>query len=228
MNIAFTQKGNPFAVRLADDSSIEAIDNRTIDLPRKLIFEITYPTNTTVEKSIEREQWTIQDILKLFQSFFAHIYEEEEEEDGTEGGVIELECFKCKSPLLELYEHKFRFERGNRENCCICMTSRMSSKMVLSCGHKFHFVCLKKWFKNSNKCPLCNAPIEKCSQCNSERIIRISFMENTLRLMQGEVRLPTNGPHGIGPVYFEELLFDHIQIRNDRVQLITSDSLPLP
>ena len=50
-------------------------------------------------------------------------------------------------------------EKYNNDNCCICLESinnKYFDKIVLKCGHSFHFDCLKKQIESKNyECGLC-------------------------------------------------------------------------
>ena len=50
-------------------------------------------------------------------------------------------------------------EDDDKENCAICYNNLNPSSEVLSCGHCFHTMCIYKWLKRSNTCPMCRATI---------------------------------------------------------------------
>jgi len=45
---------------------------------------------------------------------------------------------------------------NQNEECCICIDSdNTKSWSILSCGHKFHNLCISQWLNNNISCPLC-------------------------------------------------------------------------
>ena len=54
----------------------------------------------------------------------------------------------------------FGFYEDNIEEevrCPICLGKTKSTTKPSNCDHLFCSFCIKKWFKNSNKCPVCRA-----------------------------------------------------------------------
>ena len=54
--------------------------------------------------------------------------------------------------------------------CTICknqLTSQMAS--LQKCGHVFHYNCIEKYIKSSQKCPMCKI------KCNAQDIIKIVY-----------------------------------------------------
>lgn len=45
--------------------------------------------------------------------------------------------------------------------CPICLSRVSSAIRPKNCLHIFCLLCLKKWIKMSNKCPVCRRPIDK-------------------------------------------------------------------
>ena len=47
----------------------------------------------------------------------------------------------------------------NDDECIIC-TEKMTTARKLTCHHRFHLICLSKWFENGhNSCPICRTEI---------------------------------------------------------------------
>ena len=57
---------------------------------------------------------------------------------------------------------KEMLEKGEQKNCSICLEdfSEGDKIIYLPCFHYYHSVCIEKWTKSSNKCPLCNIEIK--------------------------------------------------------------------
>ena len=63
----------------------------------------------------------------------------------------------------------------NEEKCAICITDiTLTNKTILSCGHYFHYNCLRMWNKHHNTCPVC-----RNEEFESENT-SIDIVENTL------------------------------------------------
>lgn len=49
----------------------------------------------------------------------------------------------------------------SEDECCICFENQNNNSVnggemhTLVCGHQFHLHCLKRWFDEKHKCPLC-------------------------------------------------------------------------
>ena len=52
--------------------------------------------------------------------------------------------------------------KAESKECPICLEEYSIENKIcyLPCFHFFHSICIKNWFKNSNKCPLCNTDIK--------------------------------------------------------------------
>lgn len=184
-----------------------SLESAILDIPPRTFIHIDYPLERTFTAVVvTATEWTLPEILGAFDASYRKIYDEEDYNEQN-SSVVEIGCVSCKITSLNFYEYMYKFVREDRETCCICMSSRLSSKIVINCGHKYHYLCLKRWFRNSNKCPLCNDPIKPCDTCKSKRYIEIRFSVNSIRRSQDMERTPTEGTHGIGPVYYEDLRF---------------------
>lgn len=42
-----------------------------------------------------------------------------------------------------------------KDDCIICFDTLSDKYMILSCGHKYHKCCIKKWIKEKINCPIC-------------------------------------------------------------------------
>jgi len=47
------------------------------------------------------------------------------------------------------------------DKCLICLNDNASLTCKLNCGHFYHNLCLIKWRKNKNNCPICRTEINK-------------------------------------------------------------------
>ena len=52
---------------------------------------------------------------------------------------------------------------NDHDTCPICL-DRLKTCITLSCDHKFHYVCIHRWYngtlENNKNCPLCRYPIK--------------------------------------------------------------------
>jgi len=54
---------------------------------------------------------------------------------------------------------KIPYQHIPKKSCSICLEADRECFETLPCGHAFHVVCINKWFKNINTCPLCRTTI---------------------------------------------------------------------
>ena len=179
---------------------------QTIVADKKVMFNITYPFTTALRKQIQKATpWTLNEVLQTFHIFYTIAYAQDDVERVHE---LIIEC-GCSTVLNET---AFQFTRMDDTSCRICLSTRMSNKLTLSCGHLFHARCIRDWFKEKNACPLCQEPIIPCDNCHSKRTIELSITDNQLRQASGQPRVPTQGPFGIGAYHYEELYFTGLQL----------------
>ena len=52
--------------------------------------------------------------------------------------------------------------KAETKECTICLDEYVVNEQIsyLTCFHFFHSSCIKKWVKNSKKCPLCNIEVK--------------------------------------------------------------------
>lgn len=60
----------------------------------------------------------------------------------------------------------------SKSSCSVCLEKYKKNQiiMILPCNHKFHYKCMKPWFKNSVFCPLCRLDIKKHFNPDSESV----------------------------------------------------------
>lgn len=77
-----------------------------------------------------------------------------------EARQIKKLIFKKSEKLNEQKLKKLQ-EEGHEE-CIFCYEEyAVKDKIIkLHCNHVYHKKCLKKWFQESIKCPLCNLPVQ--------------------------------------------------------------------
>ena len=70
--------------------------------------------------------------------------------------------FNYRQNSLILNPYGFIKDLSEKEvRCPICLGRVKSARRPNSCYHSFCFLCLKKWKKNSNKCPICLAQFDQ-------------------------------------------------------------------
>lgn len=170
-------------------------------------LHISYPLETAFTRTLAiPSPTTVSYLLAEIDHAYQEIYRVEEASHVPL--LPPIQCTEC-FPQLNLYEYKFNFDRYDESMCVVCFSKRMSSKIILDCGHKFHFHCICKWCLKKNECPLCKTPIIKCDACKSRRSISLWELS-----YGGERREPTFGQYGIGPIHYEELQIYGLIIRN--------------
>ena len=50
-------------------------------------------------------------------------------------------------------------EAPTDSECSICLDCQRGKKVELGCSHRFHSVCIGRWFKTQDLCPLCRDKI---------------------------------------------------------------------
>lgn len=187
------------------DQEYKSLDNCALELPERLVFRIEYPLKNAFKATVVKPAWNLHDVLWSFDVLYRAVYQEEAETDAR-APVLEWTCLSC-SKQLDKYEKTLEFERFDESSCRICMCDRMSTKAVLACGHKFHYKCVRKWFEQSNRCPLCNQTIHACPDCGGRRCFEVLVDFNAARRAQGLDRAPTQGKYEIGAAFYEDLMF---------------------
>ncbi|GJU79679.1 rhodanese-like domain-containing protein 9, chloroplastic [Tanacetum coccineum] len=68
-------------------------------------------------------------------------------------GLTKRQIARNLNPLVE----RHRKDKEDAEDCAICLCELEENKrlVVLTCKHKFHVSCIRKWLKKQNVCPLC-------------------------------------------------------------------------
>jgi hypothetical protein len=56
--------------------------------------------------------------------------------------------------------------------CSICLEDLEGTIVILTCQHKYHDLCIGKWFEKNTTCPQCNI------ETDIETIIDINQLEN--------------------------------------------------
>lgn len=67
-----------------------------------------------------------------------------------------------------------KLKKEGHEECIFCYEeyALRDKIVVLHCGHVYHKNCLKTWFKNSIKCPLCNLPLVTSGGIRLDELLR--------------------------------------------------------
>lgn len=58
------------------------------------------------------------------------------------------------------------------KQCSICLDKVLTFGKLNSCEHDFHFKCIKKWSKLSNRCPTCRVTFSEISHQKREKILK--------------------------------------------------------
>ncbi|GAB2222972.1 hypothetical protein Drorol1_Dr00017105 [Drosera rotundifolia] len=58
---------------------------------------------------------------------------------------------------------------GDDVKCSICQEEYIAGEEVgrLGCDHRYHVVCVQKWLRLKNWCPICKAPAAGSSSCRT-------------------------------------------------------------
>ena len=199
----------PVPINLSDDDHLSLpadFLSTTVITEGRAVFGITFPFTRPMVKLVEKSApWTMKDVLSMMDVLYTLAYDEE---DHNRIHEVFTSC-TCSN---ELDDAKFSFSRLDESSCRICLSSRMSTKLILPCEHMFHVRCIRGWFKEQNSCPLCKQPVDPCAKCDSKRTIEYALTDNQLRQLTGAPRVPTQGPFGIGALHYEQLYFSAVFI----------------
>lgn len=99
-------------------------------------------------------------LLITFVGIYTGLYCVKKTNKFLEKRQIKKMIFK-KTEKLNKKKLKKLKEEGNEE-CIFCYEDyKVKDKIIkLYCEHTYHKKCLKTWFKESIKCPLCNLPLQ--------------------------------------------------------------------
>lgn len=86
-------------------------------------------------------------------------------------GLNKIKTYKDKKMIKKvIYKEKIKLSKKKLEElhkkeeneCIICYEDyKVGDKVkILYCDHMYHKKCIKRWFKESIKCPLCNLAVK--------------------------------------------------------------------
>ncbi len=134
---------------------------------------VKFPIKTPVEFKVDANtSLTLRQLLMMIKHLYTHIYDEEEKTATPTPFSVQKRCMCENVDLTHILRKKDLFEQ--KGDCSVCFDPfEKDNATVLECNHSFHNDCLLKWIEKGkgDNCPLCRAPLYKCSQCNGTKII---------------------------------------------------------
>jgi len=85
--------------------------------------------------------------------------------EGTERNKL-ASLFSCDR--LQMYQED-----------TICLEPVLNDIYILSCGHVFHFDCLRLWMEKSSTCPNCRVPLKEFAHLKKEEAMDDSDEDKT-------------------------------------------------
>ena len=70
--------------------------------------------------------------------------------------------------------------------CGICLDKLLTKGRINSCEHDFHFRCIRKWSRLSNKCPTCRVPFTEIAHEKNSKIVKRVKISETVEYMPDE------------------------------------------
>lgn len=71
-------------------------------------------------------------------------------------------------------------------DCSICLTKILRVDLFETiCGHKFHYICLKKWLESKKTCPICRNHLNYANQKNFNEALAIYGEQPNLASLDG-------------------------------------------
>ena len=118
--------------------------------------------------------WILQEFLSVFNRANITMTDEEVLTHFMETSSYHEAASAASEESLERLDRKVveaeMLGSESRMVCTICLDDvKVGEKAaLLPCKHWFHEECVAKWLQGHNTCPVCRAPIEKCTCRRSE------------------------------------------------------------
>lgn len=176
--------------------------NCHLDIPLAVTLIISFPLINPATRNITTETgFTVLKILEEYRQFYLDVYEEEMRSSTQE---VVYECKECISFTSDV----FKFCSAHEETCNICLDSKDDVFIqLLTCNHKMHEQCARKWFMKRNQCAFCRRVVKPCLCDGTRQIVDTVPVEGNSSYPYRE---QSNGIHGIGMLHFESLLFNKL------------------
>lgn len=180
-----------------------------------------YPLTSTTKFPLLQSTYTMGELLVFIRECYQTIYAQEAETATYMEDTIIIPCERCFFlPSME----DFPLDPSPTPRVCpICLEEEKeeeqrdeNERILTTCNHSFHKHCLEPWLERSGKCPLCRSQMAQCKICDNTG--NITFTLDIARLSYEEAclfevdRPETDGIHGIGPLFIEELQFKGILV----------------
>jgi len=167
---------------------------------------ITYPLTNPVDIEIisSAKNFTLRELIYSIKEAYTAIYKEEEQ---TATPLIYERKKICPCKYIDLKKTLTKHTTIENKKCVICYDDLRKSKNVkLNCKHIFDKKCMEKWIDNKgNNCPLCRAPLYKCSICNGKQYISSYYKGIVIPLKERGYIMNRNYTNGIYGIYGHDL-----------------------
>uniref|UniRef100_A0A6C0H7Y1 RING-type E3 ubiquitin transferase n=1 Tax=viral metagenome TaxID=1070528 RepID=A0A6C0H7Y1_9ZZZZ len=91
-------------------------------------------------------------MLNNIQVHYSPLYDVDMYYSSDDDNIIE---FTNDTPLNDDDINNLKVFYEPEINCCICLEKEYDNIIELPCKHKYHSVCIKKYFNYNYKCPIC-------------------------------------------------------------------------
>ena len=70
--------------------------------------------------------------------------------------------------------------------CGICLDKLLTKGRINSCEHDFHFRCIRKWSRLSNKCPTCRVAFSEIAHEKNSKVVKRVKISETVEYLGEE------------------------------------------
>ena len=198
-------------------SELKVIPDNSFSL--SINFPLSYNFELIIRNDIKKG-FTLKELIKYIKKLYKFIYEEEERTATPQTIEIKKYCITCENKDFNKYIKTISTDNINEE-CSICYNELNTASHIanLSCNHLFHFDCVKTWFINNGKCPICRSNVFNCNNCDGSGIIYYNFVGIVVPIEERGLNLQRNRTNGIFGIYdydYEDLYIQKLSY--DRIK----------
>lgn len=171
---------------------------------RKITIDITFPITNPIHSTIDFGHGNItrKELLHVIQTFYEHIYTEEEKTSPPSSYTVVSECFDCPDTSTCINDTDCVNDR-----CSICLDNYEEKQAgKLSCNHVFHVECITQWLNQPNRtCPCCRCSVNNCDNCDNKGWLEKEYEAVVIPLEHRGIIMNRNTTYGTFGIYDYDL-----------------------